>query len=165
VTRSALAQYGLLLVALAGGCGLPDPQYYAEVPPESRNWAPASGPPDWVARTAEEEAGTLRIVVEAKSNDRFVASKKGGAVLQVRRKVGKSLASVVGAEDAERAAAAAEGSTRLVARVAKDEVLSRTADAGNTLSTVWTLCEVPLVTVLDPLPPEKRDAARAALTR
>lgn len=154
----------LVGIALAACSGLPDPQFFVEQPPESQAWTEVLALPAWVSQTPEQDE-LFRCVLESKSNARGIAAKKGGSALQMEREIHRRLTPALGAEDAARAAAAGAAATTLVERAAKDEILTRSLVPGNTLSTVWALCEVPIAAILAPLPAERHAAARAALTR
>lgn len=156
-----LLSLSVLLVACGG---LPDPTYLVERPPESRVWTPVPTLPDWVA--AKPVTGeTFRFVLEARSNLREIAARKGGVPAQVEHELLTRLAPALGSEDAARAAAAGAAAATLIDRAAKDEVLTRQMVPGNTLSTVWTLCEVPVSAILAPLSPAAHASARDALSR
>ncbi|MCG3132950.1 MAG: hypothetical protein HMLKMBBP_00036 [Planctomycetes bacterium] len=161
----AAAILPILLVACGG---LPDPVWSAESPPESGAWTTLPAPPPWVEcgpALGDAPDGTIRFVVDARSNMRNIAAVKGGSARQIEMHLQRSLAPAVGEVDAARAASAGAAAAKLVERAAKDEWLTRNPVPGNTLSTVWTLCEVPESAVLDAVPADLRDAARAALVR
>ncbi|MBM3977507.1 MAG: hypothetical protein FJ299_11015 [Planctomycetes bacterium] len=156
---------GLLLALPLVACGsLPEPEYYVEVPPESQVWTQVAALPAWVSREPAQDA-LFRCVLESKSNARSVAALPGSSVLGLEHRIRARLTPALGAEDAARAASAGAAAAKLVERAAKDEVLTLQPVPGNTLSTVWTLCEVPVAALLAPLPAERHDAARAALAR
>jgi hypothetical protein len=156
---------GLLLTLPLAACGsLPEPQYFVEVPPESQAWTQVAALPEWVSREPAQDA-LFRCVLEARSNARSVAAGAGSSVRGLEYRIRARLTPALGAEDAARAAAAGAAAAKLVERAAKDEVLTLQLVPGNTLSTVWTLCEVPVAAMLAPLPAEQHAAARAALAR
>jgi hypothetical protein len=157
----------LLALLAAAGCScssLPPPEYFDETPVGSNSWTPIPAEPAWVKAPPRRES-YVRYVSDGKSNLRGIAATgdhpMGGP--DAERLVRERLTPVVGARDAGAAAALAKSRITMVSRACREELLTHDEVPGNTLCTAWALWEFPIDDVVAAVPPEKRDAARAAL--
>ena len=123
--------------------------------PEEPAWEPVTARPAWVeAPPSTDGRMTLATVM---TSDRSDVAKVDAWVVtgHLGWSVASKVRSLLGSEGAERVANAAE-SWRTPVRRALLEPKDRDC-------TAWTLWEVPLEALLDVVPPEKREAARALL--
>lgn len=166
--RSIRVLAPLVLATLAAACGssLPDPKFAAEEPPQSGTWVEIDALPAWVEAPPQRE-GYLRYMVSGKSNLRSIAATgdRPSPKIEFTADMDRRLTPVLGAEDAEHAAAESLGKLVMVRRACKDELLTREPVVGNTLCTAWALWEVAIDDVVATLDEGDRDAARAALAR
>lgn len=144
--------------------GWSTPTWFDERPLGSAQWAPVASEPAWVKSPPQRE-GWLRVVTDVSSNLRHIAEVKSprAAELDLEKSLRETLGPIAGADGAAAALAAAKGKLTLVQRAMAESDGPKPEVPGNHLVTVWSLWEVPLDDLLAPLPPEKRDAARAAL--
>ena len=155
----------LALAACACRGPLPrDP--FEEIPPGSGTWVAVATEPAWV-KAPPANAGHVRLVVESCSNVRSIAAGnlEQLAKTQMAQRVLLTLRTVVTQPEAEAAANAVPATLRLVHRACRDEVLTRDPVPGNTLVTVWGLCEVPIADLVTTVHESHRAIAHATLEK
>ena len=163
---AAIAAGPLLAACSSFGGEMPPPKHWVEAPAGSGTWVETFERPNWAVSPPRRE-GHLRFVAEARSHLRSLAAGEGSpsAAAAAATSVFERLEPRIGETDALSAGAAAVDGLRLVARACREQPLTEDADPENTLWTAWALWEVPIESVVAPLPPERRDAAAAALAR